>query len=137
MNYREEMQKLLISLKELGFDRRLIEKELDYGEGYLDQILSKGGNKKILGRLEKYYLEKSKDNEMILKKISEAGKEIGELKIKYLELEAKFNILIPAFADISAKFQEKEFSQVYKGLSRGMESEFDDLKASLKEQEQG
>lgn len=134
MNYKEEIQKLLNSLKELGFDRRHIEKELDYRAEYLDQILAKGGNKKIVSRLERYYLEKSKD-ESILKKISEAGKEIGELKAKCLELEAKFNVLIPAFANLSAGFQEKEFSQVYNGLIRAIDVEFGGLKESVRERE--
>jgi hypothetical protein len=135
MDDKEEILKLLDSLKEMGFDRRQIEQELDYRSEYLDQIISKGGNKKILGRLQKFYLEKSNTNDSIIQKISDVGQEIGELKIKYLALEAKFNILLPAFADISAKFQEKEFSQVYNGLLRATDVEFAELKASLKERE--
>lgn len=136
MDYKEETLKLLEDLKILGFDRRTIEKEMKYNDGYLDQAISRGGNNKLLVRLKQFHLDKSKSNDAILEKMSESGKEIGELKVKYLALLSKLNVLIPAFADLSAKFQGKEFSQVYTGLSRAMDLEFEDLKASLKEPEQ-
>jgi len=114
-------------------------------ENYLSEAKSTNNVTDNIIKSVRLLYEKAKANPDILTddlsgttllKVSEAGQEIGELKIKYLALEAKFNILLPSFADISAKFQEKEFSQVYKGLCRAMDIEFEDLKASLKGQEQ-
>lgn len=136
MNYKEEMQKLLLSLKELGYDRRSIEKDLDYHYGYIDKILSKGGNKKIFQRLEKYLVEKSNTNEVVVEKIGEAGKEISDLRIKSLETQEIFNVLIPAITHLSAESQEKEFAEVFASLHRAIDSEFERLKNTLKESEQ-
>jgi len=64
-----------------------------------------------------------------------AGEEIGKLIIQDLKFQAMYNIMMPAFVDISAKVQGKEFSQVYKGLVRAIDEEFENLKRELKEQE--
>lgn len=62
MKTKEQIEKLLISLKNKGIDRRSIEKDLDYREFYIDQLLSKGGNVKFLKRLEKYNIERTNEN---------------------------------------------------------------------------
>ena len=59
MDFKKEIEKLLFSLKEMGIDRRTIEKDLGYSEKSIDQILSKGGNEKALGNIKRYYIEKS------------------------------------------------------------------------------
>lgn len=97
---------------------------MDYHYGYIDKILSKGGNKKIFQRLEKYLVEKSNTNEVVVEKIGEAGKEISDLRIKSLETQAIFNVLIPAITHLSAESQEKEFAEVFASLHRAIDSDF-------------
>lgn len=53
MSYKKEIENVLDSLKNHGFDRDAIEKRLDYSKNYIDQQLSKGGNKKFLGSLKR------------------------------------------------------------------------------------
>ena len=65
-NFREEIEGLILQLNSIGIDRRAIEADLDYSEFYLDQILSKGGNEKILKRLQKYRIEKSNTNQIVM-----------------------------------------------------------------------
>lgn len=59
MEFKKETETLLKNLKDLGIDRRQIEKDLDYREFYIDQLLSKGSNKLFLNRLKKYHIEKT------------------------------------------------------------------------------
>lgn len=51
MVLKKEIELLLEKLKEAGYDRGRIEKELNYSENYIDQTLSKGGNKRFLDAL--------------------------------------------------------------------------------------
>lgn len=62
MIIKERIEKLLNDLKKLGLDRRTIEREMGYDENYLDQVLSRGGNKRFLATLERYALAKSNKN---------------------------------------------------------------------------
>lgn len=48
MDYKKEIEEVLLSLKEAGFDRATIEEDMGYSENYIDQTLSKGGNRKFL-----------------------------------------------------------------------------------------
>lgn len=48
MDYKKEIEEVLNALKEAGFDRTTIEEDMGYSENYIDQTLSKGGNKKFL-----------------------------------------------------------------------------------------
>lgn len=48
MDFKKEIEKVLDSLKEAGFDRGKIEEDMGYSVNYIDQTLSKGGNKKFL-----------------------------------------------------------------------------------------
>jgi hypothetical protein len=48
MDYKKEIEKVLDSLKQAGFDRGRIEKDMEYSPNYIDQTLSKGGNKRFL-----------------------------------------------------------------------------------------
>ena len=61
MEVKKNIENLLLLLKEQGIDRRQIEKDLDYRKYYIDQLLSKGGNRKFLNRLEKYNIAKRND----------------------------------------------------------------------------
>jgi hypothetical protein len=52
MELKKEIESLLEKLKEVGYSRGRIEKELKYSDNYIDQILSKGGNPTFLDALE-------------------------------------------------------------------------------------
>lgn len=54
MDIKKEIELLLESLRELGKERREIEKDLKYSRNYIDQNLSKGGTKKFLSVLQQY-----------------------------------------------------------------------------------
>jgi hypothetical protein len=59
MKLKEEIELLLESLKNQGISRTAIEEDLGYSENYIDQVLSKGGNKKFLAALKRYMLQKA------------------------------------------------------------------------------
>jgi hypothetical protein len=48
MELKKEIELLLEKLKEVGYNRGRIEKELGYSDNYINQTLSKGGNKRFL-----------------------------------------------------------------------------------------
>lgn len=52
MEFKKQIELTLNALKKLGLERRAIEKQLGYAEYYIDQVLSKGGNKKVLASLQ-------------------------------------------------------------------------------------
>jgi hypothetical protein len=54
MEFKKSIERLLLDLKHAGFDRRQIEADMGYQENYIDQVVSKGGNKRFLAALEKY-----------------------------------------------------------------------------------
>lgn len=51
------IEKLLNDLKSQGISRRKIEQDMGYAPHYLDVALSKGGNEKLLIRLQAYQKE--------------------------------------------------------------------------------
>jgi hypothetical protein len=59
MDYKKEIESLLEGLKAKGVSRAIIEEDLGYSENYIDQTLSKGGNKKFLQSLKRYVLQKA------------------------------------------------------------------------------
>lgn len=58
MDFKQESERLLELLRIEGVDRRKIEKDLGYSENYIDQVLSKGSNKKFVTTLSTYYNNK-------------------------------------------------------------------------------
>ena len=54
IDFKAEIKKVLSELKFLGYDRRIIEKGLGVREFYVDQVLSKGGNKIFLESITRY-----------------------------------------------------------------------------------
>lgn len=48
MELKNEIELVLESLKSKGYDRTKIEEDLGYSDNYIDQVLSKGGNKRFL-----------------------------------------------------------------------------------------
>lgn len=85
MKYKKDIEKLLFDLKINNVDRDQIEHDLDYSENYIDQILSKGGNKRFYSNLKKYadrMLQKTTDDESnkSSKKKENADNEPEEIK---------------------------------------------------------
>lgn len=134
---KEILQDLIDKIKEI---KRITQGKISLlagyeSENYLSEAKSTDNVTDNIVRSVRLLYEKAKANPSILDSdtvLSEAGQELGELKVKSLEVQAILNVLVPAFADISAKFQDKEFAQVYVALQRAMEAEFERLKASLK-----
>jgi hypothetical protein len=54
MSIKKEIELLLESLKKIGIERGEIEEAIGYSENYIDQTLSRGGNKKVLGAIKLY-----------------------------------------------------------------------------------
>lgn len=54
MKYKKDIEKLLFDLKTNGIERDKIEKDLNYSDNYIDQTLSKGGNKRFFENLKSY-----------------------------------------------------------------------------------
>lgn len=54
MKFKKDIEKLLFDLKNQNVDRAKIEKDMHYSENYIDQLLSKGGNKKFYLNLKSY-----------------------------------------------------------------------------------
>ena len=89
-NFRKEIEELILQLNSIGIDRRAIEADLDYSEFYLDQILSKGGNEKILKRLQKYHIEKSNITQIVIP----PNRQMGEPSQDSNQHESSLNTLI-------------------------------------------
>lgn len=54
MDYKNEIEKLLVLLKDNGYGRRRIEAAFEYKPKSIDQILARGGNSKFLAALRIY-----------------------------------------------------------------------------------
>jgi len=83
MNFKEVIENLLEQLKTIGFDRRSIERELGYKENYIDQLLSKGGNKKFITLLNRFLIEKSN---IISSKDEKIAAQDAAIRVIFLEL---------------------------------------------------
>lgn len=55
MDYKKEIQNLLLELKQSGIERPEIEEELGVGNNYIDQVLSRGGNKLAYTKLKLFH----------------------------------------------------------------------------------
>ena len=55
LSIKEDIAYLLGQLKKYGKDRRTIEEDLNYSLNYIDQQVSKGGNKRFLAALRRYF----------------------------------------------------------------------------------
>jgi Mg2+ and Co2+ transporter CorA len=108
MNFKNDILELLHKLKLLGYERARIEADLDYSANYLDQILSKGGNKKIVSRLDRYYNEvlqkqhKGKKDVKVLPE-QEIGDVMGDVYERLIRLEAHIEVYESAIAGLLAE----------------------------------
>lgn len=112
MNYKKEIETLLETLKELGISRGKIEQELDYADNYIDQVLSKGGNRKFWLRLKNY------TNEMLQKEIPNVLRETSAnyLKTRWENKIKSQPYLVPlvpvkAQAGYASRHDQTEFIQ--------------------------
>lgn len=124
MNYKEEIQKILLSLKKQGYDRRSIEQEMGYKEHSIDQILSKGGNKTFLRHLEKFFVEKS--NKTITGN-ADVGEELNRLIELSIKHEAEIEVLRLLIVNILAVQRGKEFPSVEEEVIQAMRMRSDRL----------
>lgn len=80
MNYKKDIETILNSLKNYGYDRTRIEKEANYSENYIDQQLSKGGNKRFVNSLKQF-------RDRILQKTTSSGNEVNEDHVPVVNLQ--------------------------------------------------
>lgn len=123
MNYKEEIQKILLSLKKKGFDRRAIEREMGYKENSIDQILSKGGNKTFLRNIEKFNIEKS--NTIEGKAV--VGDELNRLIELSIKHEATLDVLRLSVEGILADLKGKSLALVSGELQQAIKMRADKL----------
>ncbi|MDF2189329.1 hypothetical protein [Paraflavitalea sp. CAU 1676] len=113
MELKEQIEVLLVNLKKEGWERSAIEKELNYSENYIDQVLAKGGNLRFLGALEKF----SKD---VLQKATPQHRENSSLNPSETILEGPTNATLQDYIDIlqqNDKFFKDTFASFASNLS--------------------
>lgn len=113
MDYKEPIENLLISLKKYDYDRRRIEQELGYGENYIDQAISRGGNRKLFHSLEllqKTILQKTSDKN--IKFTAPIDKLIGEISEQLAANTAILNVLRPIVEELYASHRNEALLQI-------------------------
>ena len=124
MNFKKEIENLLNALKNLGYDRRKIEQELGYGENYIDQALSRGGNKKLLNGLDR--LQKS-----ILQNATPVIPLSKDLLMSIIEQAASnrafVTIILREFAPLYADFHKTTIEDAERRLQSLIRRESDKL----------
>lgn len=55
MDYKKEILKELEALRDLGIERPEIEKGIEVGDNYIDQVLARGGNKVALSKIKMFH----------------------------------------------------------------------------------
>jgi|GEM_PF-4597994 hypothetical protein len=127
MEVKKNIENLLLLLKEQGIDRRQIEKDLDYRKYYIDQLLSKGGNRKFLNRLEKYNIAKRNDVDKKIPAITDinfiGGKTMSSLIEQIITLQASVNVLVPTVSNILELQKAKGFALIFGELNQAIEDE--------------
>ena len=112
MNIRATTEKILAELRDMGVDRRKIEKDLAYSEKYIDQIVSRGSNKKFIAKLESYkkaILENKDPKELRRKVTHENGQPIvvndpnSYIITKLLQNEAVTEVILETLASMIAE----------------------------------
>lgn len=88
MNFKKDIETLLERLKNKGYTRGEIETELGYAENYIDQALSKGGNRRFLnalGNLDKRLLTKAIPEKRVINEADPLEKAIENLTYSHRE----------------------------------------------------
>lgn len=127
MNYKEEIQKVLLDLKKRGFDRRAIEREMGYKENSIDQILSKGGNKTFLRNIQKFNIEKSNT----ITRQADVGEELNRLIELSIRHEATLDVLRLTIESILADLKGRSISLVNEELQEAIKMRADRLFAEF------
>ncbi len=115
MDLKEKIEKLLLNLKKLGFDRRIIEQDLGYSANYIDRTFSKGGTIKFLNALEKYYQDKTKSEK------GDALYNTNEERI--IALEIQIQVLLHTIAQLNSKLNNEPIATSYLDLQRLLDKE--------------
>ena len=114
-NFRKEIEELILQLNNIGIDRRAIEADLDYSEFYLDQILSKGGNEKILKRLQKYHIEKSNITQIAIppnRQMDEPSQDSNQRERSLHALIESNKMLVETNKDLTGMLKQSYFNKV-------------------------
>lgn len=125
MDYKEDIQKVLLSLKKKGFDRRSIERELGYKENSIDQILSKGGNKTFLRNIEKFNIEKSKAD--VINDQADLAKQVNRLIELSIKHEATLDVLRVSIESILADMKGRSVALVSEEILEAIKKRADRL----------
>ena len=115
MELKEKIEKLLLNLKKLGFDRKTIEKDLGYAPNFINRTFSTGGTTKFLKVLEQYFIDKTK---------SEKGDPLyntNEERIQAIEIQMQ--VLLHALARIDSKVSGESLTSVYMDYQRQLDKE--------------
>lgn len=116
MEYKKSILDILNYLKQIGLDRRTIEKELGYKEYYLDQAISKGGNKMLLNKLKEYSARKrvmeDRMEGVIQVKDSDLGFLAGFMIERIIYLEASLGVALQMIDEVYAKQNNRPASIV-------------------------
>lgn len=107
MSYKSEIVYLLESLKKKGYTRARIESDLGYSENYIDQILSKGGNKKVVGALSRMLQNASAASGESSNELNDDGGDHHRNKSQPLSMQA--------LADLAAS--NREMAEAHKVLA--------------------
>lgn len=137
---KQKIETLLFELKQMGISRMFIEKELDYSENYITQLLTKGGNEKFYKRLLKYKndLLQNATNKVKETRIGDDIEIQGDLpnilaqmKEKMMADRAAIKILLVRLADLEAKqagggvSSAKVYSLIQKEIEDELRHDFD------------
>jgi hypothetical protein len=131
-NFKGEIQKLLFELKQAGIDRRQIEKDLNYEEFYIDQIVSKGGNQRFFKALTHYAgnkLSKSADRVDITE---DANLLIQEMYQDLIRLKAEARVHGMWVAELAARLKKSSVSTEAGLLRDNVDKEVNRLFSKLK-----
>lgn len=93
MDYKQEIKKILDELKKLGYNRRQIEEQIPYTKGTIGQVLSKGGNKIMLARIQEFHKD-------VMAKLENPAFEVLDI-VK--EMRVDIEIMFSAMAELVAK----------------------------------
>lgn len=129
MAYKELIKTQLELLKKMGKSRREIEKALKYGDKYIDQALSRGGNESLLNALVAYKqkLEDNPDFEVNNNELNDTGKVYSSSQ-DIIELQKQ------VIADLRAeKLKLLEEIEELKMINRRLENNNQNLQANLLE----
>lgn len=117
MELKKEIELILESLKNAGYDRGRIEEELGYSDNYIDQVLSKGGNKRFLRAIASFegrILQKATPIKGSPFSVEEPSVLYNTLPLGGLNITLKDYFELLKESAIKAEEREKEYLEIIK-----------------------